>query len=69
LSRKPCEGGSVDLDPEAGALRDIDPAALLPDRLDQHGHPDRMLGAVEFQERLKRVETRRVVRQGGDQLQ
>ena len=63
------EGGAVDLDPQARAVRDRHPAVLLNDRLGDDRHPDRMLGLVEFQQRLRRVEAGRVVRQAGDKLQ
>ena len=66
---KPRERGAVDLDAQARALRDLDPATVLLDRHGQDRHADRMLGAVEFEERFDGVETRRVVRQSGDQLQ
>src|SRR5436853_603384 len=57
LSRnlEPLQGRAVDLDAEAGGVGDVDPSAAVLDRLLQHRHADRVLGAVEFEQRLDRI--------------
>src|SRR5579885_2600866 len=50
------EGIGRHLDPEARTVGDRHPAAALLDRLAQHGHPQRVLRAVEFEQRLDREE-------------
>ena len=58
LERRP-----VDLDAETGSLWDRDASFRMFDRRREEGLPDRMLGSIEFQHRLRRVERRR--REGG----
>src|ERR1700730_14159595 len=54
------ERGPVDLDAEAGPVPALEPPGALHDRLLQHRHADRVLGLVEFEQRLERVKPRRV---------
>src|SRR3954470_17930522 len=67
---EPLQGAAVDLDAQAGAVRNRDDAAHMLDRCAQDGLADRVLGAVELEDWVERGQGGwSVRRQHGHQLQ